>query len=152
MPLPRLSALLTCGLLVAQAPSARAQAFPAPAPADEQAMRAALADSREGFNQGDLARHVAFYVDSVTFMTPTGPRPGKQRVVESFATSYFRDGKPIQMLSFDHVTVRALGADHALMTGNFHLTGGNRPSQQGWFTLVWERTAAGWKVLHDHSS
>lgn len=131
---------------------AAAQDFKPPAPADERAMRIALDQSRDGFNQGDLAKHVAFYVDSVRFMTSAGPRTGKQGVIDAFSKSYFKDGKPIQQLSFDQVALRALGPDHALMTGNFHLIGGGLAEQSGWFTLIWERTAAGWKVLHDHSS
>lgn len=129
-----------------------AQAFPTPAPEDARSMLAELARSQEGWNAGSLADHVAFYVDSVTFMTARGPRPGRDRVVEEFSRSYFRDGRPLQALSFDRVAIRALGPDHALMTGNFHLRGGGREEQQGWFTLVWMRTADGWRVIHDHSS
>ncbi len=143
---------LTLALLGAAALPLGAQAFPSPAPADSAAIMTELMKSRDGWNEANLAKHVGFYVDSVTFMTRQGPRPGKDRVVQSFSTSYFRDGKPIQALEFDHVWIRALGKDHALMTGNFHLTGGGQAEQSGWFTLVWERTAEGWRVLHDHSS
>jgi len=44
------------------------------------------------------------------------------------------------------------GANAALMTGRFVLSGGGEPEQSGWFTLVWQHTATGWKVIHDHSS
>ena len=27
-----------------------------------------------------------------------------------------------------------------------------KPPLSGWFTLVWQRTAAGWRAVHDHSS
>ncbi len=39
-----------------------------------------------------------------------------------------------------------------MMTGGFALTGGGRPDATGRFTLVWQRTAAGWRIIHDHSS
>jgi hypothetical protein len=29
---------------------------------------------------------------------------------------------------------------------------GSEPDQSGWFTLVWQRTADGWRVIHNHSS
>jgi ketosteroid isomerase-like protein len=45
-----------------------------------------------------------------------------------------------------------LAADSALMTGRFVLSGGDRPEQSGWFTLVWIRTPRGWKIVHDHTS
>lgn len=139
-------------LLTAAVAPAPAQAFPAVAPADSAAIMLELGRSQDGWNEANLAKHVGLYVDSVTFMTGQGPQPGRDRVVESFSRTYFRDGKPIQALHFDKVALHALGADHALMTGNFHLTGGDRPEQAGWFTLVWARTPDGWRVIHDHSS
>ncbi len=153
MPIRRIAATAAALALLAGHPAgAAAQAFPAPSPADSAAIMRMLAASQDGWNEADLAKHVALYVDSVTFMTGNGPRPGRDRVVESFSRTYFRDGKPIQALSFDRVALRALGDDHVLMTGNFHLTGGGRPEQSGWFTLIWSRTSEGWRVIHDHSS
>ena len=55
-------------------------------------------------------------------------------------------------MRFDQLDVRALGDDHALMTGRFTLAGGGKPEQTGRFSLVWLRSAQGWKILHDHSS
>ena len=57
-----------------------------------------------------------------------------------------------QQVRFDQTTVRPLGADHALMTGRFTLSGGGQPDRSGWFSLVWKRTPSGWRILHDHSS
>lgn len=126
---------------------------PAPAwAADEAAIRAATTASADAWNRGDLKGHVAIYVDSVTFMTRNGPRPGVAAVEQSFATTYFRDGQPKQQLRFEQVTVRRLDANAALETGRFILSGGGEPEQSGWFTLVWVRTPAGWKAVHDHTS
>jgi ketosteroid isomerase-like protein len=36
------------------------------------------------------------------------------------------------------------------VTGHFVLGGGGA-ARSGWFTLVWVRTATGWRILHDHS-
>ena len=120
--------------------------------ADEAAIRAATTASADAWNRGDLKGHVAIYVDSVTFMTRNGPRPGVAAVEQSFATTYFRDGQPKQQLRFEQVTIRRLDANSALETGRFILSGGGEPEQSGWFTLVWVRTPAGWKAVHDHSS
>jgi ketosteroid isomerase-like protein len=73
-------------------------------------------------------------------------------VEEAFTRSYFRDGKPKQTLDFSQLTVRFLSRDAALVTGHFQLTGGGEPDQAGWFTLIWIRTTAGWRAMHDHSS
>lgn len=120
--------------------------------ADEAAIRAATTASADAWNRGDLKGHLAIYVDSVTFMTRTGPRPGVAAIEQSFTTTYFRDGKPKQQLRFEQTTIRRLDANAALETGRFILSGGGEPDQSGWFTLIWVRTPAGWKAVHDHTS
>ncbi len=144
--------LLISGLFLAGCQT-RTQSQPARThPADETRIRALLSESAAAWNRGDLAGHLSIYVDSVTFMTASGPRPGVKPIEEAFTLKYFRDGKPKQTLGFDEVRVRFLGSNTALVTGRFRLTGGGEPEQSGWYTLVWIRSASGWKVLHDHSS
>ena len=133
-------------------------ATPAPSPqpatwrADEAQIRALTRASADAWNRGDLKGHLSFYVDTVTFMTRAGPRPGVAAIEESFTKSYFTEGRPKQQLNFEQVSVRPLGRDAALETGRFILSGGGEPEQSGWFTLVWVRTPQGWKAVHDHSS
>jgi ketosteroid isomerase-like protein len=55
------------------------------------------------------------------------------------------------VLHYEHVVVRMLGRDNALVTGQYVLQGGERPDRTGWFTTVWTRTPAGWRMIHDHS-
>ena len=64
---------------------------------------------------------------------------------------FWRNGRPAQQLRYDHVEVRMLGADNALVTGEFILSGAGRPDRTGWFTTVWARTSQGWRMIHDHS-
>ena len=40
----------------------------------------------------------------------------------------------------------------ALVGGRFVLEGGGQPEHSGWFSTIWERQSAGWRVIHDHSS
>ena len=119
---------------------------------DEAEIRAAMIASAAAWNRGDLRGHLAIYVDTVTFMTKTGPRPGVQAVEDAFTRTYFRNGQPKQALDFSRLTVRFVAKDVALVTGHFQLSGGGEPDQAGWFTLVWIRTTAGWRAMHDHSS
>jgi ketosteroid isomerase-like protein len=120
--------------------------------ADEAEMRQRLADSALAFNRGDLPGHLAVYDESVTFMTKDGPRPGIAPIEKAFRETYFRDGKPIQQLRFEALAVRRLAPDIALATARWVLSGGDKAEQSGWFTLAWQRTPAGWRVVHDHSS
>jgi ketosteroid isomerase-like protein len=135
-----------------------APAAPAPAPvpatwaADEAAIAALLRGSSDAWNRADLRGHLGIYVDSVTFMTRDGPRPGIAPIEEAFSRTYWQGGRPLQELRFERVATRPLGEGAALQTGRFVLAGGGLPEQSGWFTLVWVRTPAGWRVVHDHSS
>jgi ketosteroid isomerase-like protein len=116
------------------------------------AIPAGLTASAEAWNNADLPGHIRPYADSATFMGGNGPIQGRDRVGESLARSFWRDGKPKQQLSFDRIEVRPLGDRHALATGHFVLTGGGEADRSGWFSLTWEKTASGWQILHDHSS
>jgi hypothetical protein len=40
----------------------------------------------------------------------------------------------------------------AIVTGKYILTGAGLPNRTGWFTTIWVRTPAGWRMVHDHSS
>lgn len=149
-------ALLAVAVLLGAAactPSPRGIApVPATWAADAAEIRALTTASTEAWNRGDLKGHLAIYVDSVTFMTRQGPRPGVAAIEESFTRTYFRDGKPKQQLRFEQVSLRPLGRDAALETARFILSGGGEPEQSGWFTLVWLRTPDGWRAVHDHSA
>ena len=116
------------------------------------AIPVALSRSADAWNNADLAGHIQPYAVDTTFMGGSGPIRGRDRVGESLTRSFWRDGKPRQKLSFDSIEVRALGDDHALSTGHFVLTGGGEADRRGWFSLTWEKTAAGWQIVHDHSS
>ena len=152
----RSAATALLAFATACAPAAPAPGSPAPVPAtwtsDEAEIRRLLGESTAAWNRGDLRGHLALYDEGVTFMTRNGPRPGVAAIEESFTRTYFREGQPNQQLRFEQLTVRPLGRDAALANARFVLSGGGAPDQTGWFTLVWMRTADGWRAVHDHSS
>lgn len=120
--------------------------------ADEAQIRQRIVASTEAFNRGDLPGHLAIYDPGVTFMTTDGPRPGVAPIEKAFRERYFRDGRAIQQLRFEQLAVRPVGADAALATARWVLSGGDRAEQTGWFTLVLQRGEGGWRAVHDHSS
>jgi ketosteroid isomerase-like protein len=118
----------------------------------EREIQTLLDESAASWNRGDLDGHLADNADSISFMTRSGPVVGKSKTADALRRSFFKDGKPIQQLRFEQVTIRRLGAGHALVVGRFILDGGGEPERSGWFSTIWERQAAGWRVIHDHSS
>lgn len=119
---------------------------------DEAEIRSLIQISMEAWNRGDLTGHLAYYDQNVTFMTKkNGPRPGVAAIEESFKKSYFQDGHAIQSLRFEKIAVRPLARDVALVTGHYVLSGGGKPEEEAWFTLVWVRSSKGWHAVHDHT-
>jgi ketosteroid isomerase-like protein len=55
-------------------------------------------------------------------------------------------------LRFEEVAARPLGDRYALLTARFILFRAGQTTASGPFTLVFERRADGWKILHDHTS
>ena len=72
-------------------------------------IQAMLDESATAWNRGDLDGHLADNADSISFMTRKGPIVGKARTADALRRSFFKDGKPIQQLRFEQVTIRAAG-------------------------------------------
>jgi len=114
-----------------------------------------IQDSAAAWNRGDLAGFVTIYEDSpeTTFIGREVTRGGRQAILERYERTYpNRDA--MGTLGFSEIEVRSLSADIALATGKYELkrnaSGGGDAS--GRFTLVFRRTKAGWRIIHDHSS
>ncbi|CCH55030.1 hypothetical protein BN8_04261 [Fibrisoma limi BUZ 3] len=121
-----------------------------PVPAETE-IRATLDSTSSGWNKGDLAQYLSAYVPTATEMGPDGPRGGVERIEQTMRNGFWKTGRPLQQLRYEHVEVRMLGKEAALVTGQFVLTGGGRPDRTGWFTTVWTHTKQGWRMIHDHS-
>jgi ketosteroid isomerase-like protein len=64
----------------------------------------------------------------------------------------FAPGANRDSLRFESLRVRPLGANHALATARYVLRRGDSVTSSGPFTLILVRTAAGWKIIHDHTN
>lgn len=142
--------VVAMGLVGSWAGSAAPGAGQTPAP-DGPALIETLQATAGMWNRGDLEGFIAPYADATTFMTPAG-LIGRDAMRARYVSKYFTGAAPDQQLRFDQLETRALGADDALMTGRYTLSGGGKAEQTGRFTLVWMRTAGGWRIVHDHSS
>src|SRR5215203_4114109 len=118
---------------------------------DEEAIRATLNMTAEGWNKGDLNQYLSAYVKEATEMLSTGPAGGVEAIEKTMKEGFWKSGRPIQILRYESVVVRMLGKKNALVTGQYVLSGAGRPDRTGWFTTVWTKTKTGWKMIHDHS-
>jgi uncharacterized protein (TIGR02246 family) len=120
----------------------------------QQQLAGAMAQSAAAWNRGDLDAFLAVYKDDAhtAFMAPTITY-GLPDIKARYARTYFKDGKPKAQLSYDDLKFRMLGSDYVLMTGRWHLVAADSDKKQdGYYSLIWQRTPAGWRIIHDHSS
>lgn len=121
---------------------------------DPSAIKQVLSDQQDSWNRGDIDTFMHGYKNSpdTTFIGKTiahGYQPILDRYKKGFAT---RDA--MGTLDFSNLTVKMLGKNYAVVTGNFHLTrtaaGGGDAG--GVFSLIFERNHDGWHIILDHTS
>lgn len=119
--------------------------------AAEKQIHAVLDVTAQGWNEGRLDKYLSAYVPEATEMLSTGPAGGVEAIEKSMKEGFWKSGRPLQNLRYEHIVVRMLGKNNALVTGQYILSGADRPDRKGWFTTVWTLTKAGWRMIHDHS-
>lgn len=117
-------------------------------------IRAQFARSTEAWNRGDLDGFMADYARESTTSYISGGhlRQGYDWIRSSYERNYFAPGARRDPLRFEEFHVRPLSPTLALVTARFVLGTADSVTASGPFTLVMERRADGWKILHDHSS
>jgi uncharacterized protein (TIGR02246 family) len=105
------------------------------------------------WNRGDLDSFLSDYAaeSTTTFVDGRRARHGFQFIRQYYAPR-FASGARRDSLRFEEVEARPLSPGLALITARFVLTRGGMVTASGPFTLVMEQRAAGWRILHDHSS
>lgn len=121
--------------------------------ATQQELVRLMEESAVAWNRGDLDGFLATYKDDelTAFMAPQITY-GIPEIKARYARSYFKDGKPKAQLTYGDLKFRKLGSNNVLMTGRWFLTEPDGKKTEGYYTLVWENTKDGWKMIHDHSS
>ena len=122
--------------------------------AQADAVKQVLTDQENAWNHGDIVAFMKGYADSPqTTFIGTSIEHGYRSILERYQKKY-ASREAMGHLEFTELDVRMLGADHAVVTGHFHLArsaaGGGDAS--GIFSLVFEKEAAGWKIILDHTS
>ena len=120
----------------------------------EQAIRRVLSDQAQAWNRGDIDGYMTGYDNSpeTTFIGKT-VQHGYQDVLRNYHERY-PTRESMGSLTFTDLTVKLLGSDYASVTGRFHLqrTAAAGGDASGVFSLLFQRTRMGWKVVLDHTS
>jgi ketosteroid isomerase-like protein len=122
-------------------------------PADRTAITGVLEAQVVAWNHGDLAAYMAGYarIDDLVFTSGGNVRRGWQTAFDHYKDKYAKDPAAMGNLVFEILTIQPLGADGAVVLGNWILT--QSPSDgRGVFSVVLERRPEGWRVVHDHTS
>jgi len=122
--------------------------------ASERDIHSVLEAQQAAWNRGDVEGFMAGYeaTETTTFVGATITR-GYHQVLENYRRRYPTREKMGQ-LAFSELEVKLLGADYASVIGKWHLA---RPTDAGgdvggFFTLLFHKTAIGWKIILDHTS
>lgn len=121
---------------------------------DSPAIVAVMEKSAADWNRGDLDAFATCYKNSpdILFMGHTVSR-GYAQMMAAYRKHY-ASREQMGQLGFSQLQVQPLDAHFATVTGHFHLEreksgGGN---SDGYFLLVFEKTADGWKIVRDDST
>ncbi|WP_415908990.1 YybH family protein [Oleiharenicola sp. Vm1] len=143
-------ALRPLGLLTLAFLSVAPALASAPAPAD--AVRAMLDAQVAGWNSGDVARYMEFYVksDRLRFASGGTITYGWKETLERYRKSY-PDKTTMGTLTCTYLDIDVVSDDTALVFGRWEL---QRAADKPWglFTLLVKKTPDGWRVAADHTS
>jgi ketosteroid isomerase-like protein len=120
---------------------------------DAAAVRAVLDAQAAAWNRGDVEGYMEGYAkeDTTTFVSGDTLTRGWRTVLERYKARYDTREK-MGSLSFTELEIKPLSEFYFMATGRWQLTLGDGATPHGRFTLIFRRTNAGWRIVHDHTS
>ncbi|HQQ92967.1 MAG TPA: DUF4440 domain-containing protein [Bacteroidia bacterium] len=105
----------------------------------------------EAWNRGDVDGFMAYYLnsDSLMFIGKKGLKKGWKTTRENYLKSY-PDKVSMGILRFSLVKTEQVNSDCVFVIGHWELL--KESPVEGYFTLLWKKTPAGWKIFYDHTS
>ena len=116
------------------------------------AVRAVIEEQAAAWNRGDVAGYMEGYAkeEATTFVSGDTVTRGWQTVHDRYQSRYDTREK-MGALAFSELEFKPLGEFYIMATGRWQLTRLS-DTPRGRFTLIFRRTAAGWRIVHDHTS
>ncbi|MFL6334473.1 MAG: YybH family protein [Pyrinomonadaceae bacterium] len=116
------------------------------------AVRAVIEAQAAAWNRGDVDGYMEGYAkeNGTTFVSGDTLTRGWQTVHDRYQARYDTREK-MGTLAFSELEFKPLSEFYLMATGRWQLTrAGDTP--HGRFTLIFRRTNAGWRIVHDHTS
>jgi len=119
---------------------------------DRTAITNVITAQAAAWNSGDLAGYMNGYAHTpdLVFTSGGNVRKGWQDAFDHYKARYGNDKSSMGKLEFHVTEIDPVGADGAVVLGTWKLDGPN--AGHGVFSLVFERRAEGWRIIHDHTS
>jgi ketosteroid isomerase-like protein len=119
-------------------------------PASE--IRAVMTAQVAAWNRGDIDGFMNGYAKSAETEFVSGDKitRGWQTVRDNYRKKYDSREK-MGTLKFSEIQVTPLASDAAIVLGRWQLAR-QKDKPRGTFTLLFRRTPAGWRIVHDHTS
>jgi ketosteroid isomerase-like protein len=116
------------------------------------AIKAIITAQAAAWNRGDLEGYMDGYDRSpnTEFVGGDTITRGWQTVLDRYRKNYSSREK-MGALTFSDLEITILSKDAALVLGRWHLKRAN-DDPHGTFSLLFRKTKAGWRIVHDHSS
>lgn len=113
-----------------------------------------LLKQESAWNHGDIDSFAKGYKDSpnIIFVSRQVSR-GYAGMVEEYKRDYPTKAS-MGTLTYSDIEVHALDEKYAVVIGSYHLERGKKEggSADGLFSLVFEKTDQGWKIIVDHTT
>lgn len=104
------------------------------------------------WNKGDVKAFVNYYKNSeTTTYVSASVYKGYQAISARYLAAY-PTSENMGTLTASHLDIHALSPTIATVVGEWSLAKKASAPLHGIFTLVWEKTADGWKIVLDHTS
>ncbi len=115
---------------------------------------AVIARQQASWNKGDLMGFLSYYAHtkSVAYVSNGGAHKGFDAIEKQYRSHYGHDRKTMGQLYLTELEITELGDKHALAIGKFTVVHHSSVPIYGRFSLIFERTKEGWKIIYDHSS
>ncbi len=118
----------------------------------EAAVRALLEAQVAAWNRGDIEGFMRGYEQSADtiFISGDTVTRGWQTVLDRYKKGYTTRAQ-MGALAFSELEITPLSKDTAVVIGRWQLKRAS-DTPHGRFTLIFRRTRAGWRIIHDHTS